>query len=151
MIPLSLLPKYRDHRPVPSGTSGNVHLDYSCFPGDRTVEEEAGCRMADLGSEHTSLFSFFVLFWEWKPSLGCVCLGRKGWGLLPWVEPASRPFPCARTWRPCAGRPGGLTSRAGGRAQAPGTACGWRAAQARTHLRTNVFTKGKPSPLSTMD
>lgn len=138
------------HRPVPSGTPGKVPLDCPCFLGDRTVED-SGCRMADLGSERTS-FSFlhFSGNGSHRPSLECVWLGRKGWGPLPWVESASRPSPCARTQRPVReGR--GLTSQAGGRAQAPGTACGWRAAQARTHLRTNVFTKGKPSPLSTMD
>lgn len=115
MIPLSLLPKYRDHRPVPSGTPGNVHLDYPCFPGDRTVREEAGCRMADLGSEHTSLFSFLVLFWEWKPQAqpGMRVSWEKGMG-TPSLGGASKPpFPMCEDMAPPCGKAGVLLAGQG--------------------------------------
>lgn len=74
-----------------------------------------------------------------KPSFPLVCLGPPQ-PVRPGSGPAGRGD--GRTGLLLAGR---------GRAQAPGTGRGRRTAEARTLFRINVFTKGKPSPFSTMD
>lgn len=93
-------PMYRDLRPVPE----NVCLDCPCFPGNRTVWERRLTQ--DLST--LSCLVFYALLGMEAASTAWSVAWEKGMGLLPQVEPASRPSP----W-PGAGRPY-LTSRAEG-------------------------------------